>query len=477
MLVAFIFIASFLCGFWPVWQWFILRTLDPSDEPWGLLALLSVAVLILAESKKNTDFKPQAGNLHFALISVGICLYIASLLFFPHLVQAVLMVSVLSLFIAVLCPQPSRTGILGLLLLSLPVIPSLNFFLGYPLRLLIATAASLLLRTTGLQAVQDGTMLSIDGHLISVDAPCSGINMLWASGFLACVCMCIYRLRFFQSLLLALATFALIICANIFRVAGLSFFSAKSSNFSAMVLDLEPTLHSMAGVTAFVIVSVAVVFLSRALQLQPANSVSLEDAAVAGFAAEGSVGVEKHSSLQLSSKKMSRAYLLSTVLLLIFAGLIPIFVPTRAPVQHKAATAIWPQELNGHKLQEIPLSTKKSEVLFVDQFPGEIKQFSDGRNNYVMRWVTSETRQLHPSSDCFRGMGYSIEPGPIVVLASNQRWSSFVARRAGTSFRVLERVYDLKGMSWTDVSEWYWAAVLGRSKGPWWDIVIAEPLN
>ncbi|MBX9720716.1 MAG: exosortase/archaeosortase family protein [Candidatus Obscuribacterales bacterium] len=476
MLVASIFIVSFICGFWPVWQWFILRTLDPSDEPWGVIALLTVAVLIVGESRKYADFQPLLGKFHFALIIAGICFYIFSLIVFPHLVQAVLMIAVLSLFISVLCPQPSRTGILGLLILSLPIIPSLNFFIGYPLRLLITTAASFVLRTTGLVAVQDGTMLAINGHLVSVDAPCSGINMLWASGFLSCVCMCFYRLRFIQSLLLALATLVLIITANIFRVAGLSYFSAKSASFSAMVLELEPLLHTMAGVTAFVLVSLAVVFLARALQLRQVDSMKVQ-------AVDGPVPVKSSVDLSVDftapSARPTKAQLgqfFAIAILLFIAALTPLLFHPKVH-KHERSAVIWPQELNGHKLQELGAFTDKEDILFVDQFPGQIKQFSDGKRNYVLRWVTGETRQLHPSSDCFKGMGYKIEPGPIVVLEANQRWSSFIARRDKSNLRVLERVYDLQGKSWTDVSEWYWAATLGRSIGPWWDVVIAEPLD
>ncbi|MCI0665355.1 MAG: hypothetical protein L0220_30200 [Acidobacteria bacterium] len=28
--------------------------------------------------------------------------------------------------------------------------------------------------------------------------------------------------------------------------------------------------------------------------------------------------------------------------------------------------------------------------------------------------------------------------------------------------------------NWTDVSSWYWSAMLGRSCGPWWVVTIAE---
>jgi len=47
--------------------------------------------------------------------------------------------------------------------------------------------------------------------------------------------------------------------------------------------------------------------------------------------------------------------------------------------------------------------------------------------------------------------------------------------RDGKHLLVRERIYEAAGeRSFTDVSSWYWAAVLGRSVGPWWAILIAE---
>ena len=35
-------------AFWPVWQWYLRRMVDGSDEPFGVLALLSAIAIILA---------------------------------------------------------------------------------------------------------------------------------------------------------------------------------------------------------------------------------------------------------------------------------------------------------------------------------------------------------------------------------------------------------------------------------------------
>jgi hypothetical protein len=72
-------------------------------------------------------------------------------------------------------------------------------------------------------------------------------------------------------------------------------------------------------------------------------------------------------------------------------------------------------------------------------------------------------------------MGYEVEHGPLVQMPDGTRWASFTASKDKIKLRVLEQIHDEHGAFWTDVSEWYWSACLGKTKGPWWDIVIASP--
>jgi hypothetical protein len=120
----------------------------------------------------------------------------------------------------------------------------------------------------------------------------------------------------------------------------------------------------------------------------------------------------------------------------------------------------------------VPLT--KLEERFQSAFPGRIAKFSDGRRVIVMRWVVQETRKLHPASDCYRGSGYSISPLPIRIDAQGNLWGAMHAQRGRDVVRISERIFDGSGQGWTDVSAWYWAAFLGRSKGPWWAVTVVE---
>src|SRR5262249_32645770 len=125
--------------------------------------------------------------------------------------------------------------------------------------------------------------------------------------------------------------------------------------------------------------------------------------------------------------------------------------PQPAPIGHFPG---WPTHFAGKPLRELPLGPV--EQRFATDFPGRIGRFTDGGREIVIRWVSQETRKLHPASDCFRGSGYSITPRPLVVDADGTRWSSFLAKRGTQQLDVRERIYDASGSQWTDVSAWYW---------------------
>jgi exosortase/archaeosortase family protein len=163
-------------AFWPFWRWYRLRLLDGSDEPWGVLALLTVLILIVLKGRKQ---KHEIKALWLALIPMLI--YAGAFPLLSPLGRGVLVMLATSLSVSGLCfGRILHFGVLGLLLLALPLISSLQFFCGYPLRFLTAALAAQLIQLTGFDVSATGTILSWLGEFIVVDAPCSGIRMLWS---------------------------------------------------------------------------------------------------------------------------------------------------------------------------------------------------------------------------------------------------------------------------------------------------------
>ena len=131
----------------------------------------------------------------------------------------------------------------------------------------------------------------------------------------------------------------------------------------------------------------------------------------------------------------------------------------------------FPTEFEGRPLRDVGLTAR--EQYFLNDFPGQIGRFTDGRRELIIRRVTEGTRKLHPASDCFRAIGYSITPLPLRIDAEGRRWSSFAAVKDNESLKVFERIEDNTGREWTDVSTWYWS-VWGEQNGEWWAWTIAE---
>lgn len=111
---------------------------------------------------------------------------------------------------------------------------------------------------------------------------------------------------------------------------------------------------------------------------------------------------------------------------------------------------------------------------FAQQFPGKIAAFADGNRLWLVRWVAQPTRRLHPASDCLKATGYLVRPASAELDASGLLWAGCDAQRGEERLRVRERIFSSDGRGWTDVSAWYWHAVLGRSAGPWWAVTVIE---
>lgn len=157
------------------------------------------------------------------------------------------------------------------------------------------------------------------------------------------------------------------------------------------------------------------------------------------------------------------------------AALASATAPLVATTHSAAAPAAfpgWPAAYDGRPLTQLPLTAR--EQSFAEGFPGRIARFTGGHREIILRHVTTATRRLHPASDCYKGLGFSIEPLPLRRDANGQPLGCFSASKGATRHTVCEGLRDAKGAAWSDISQWYWDALLGRVNGPWWSIVVAE---
>jgi len=132
----------------------------------------------------------------------------------------------------------------------------------------------------------------------------------------------------------------------------------------------------------------------------------------------------------------------------------------------------WSSTFEGKALTPLPLN--EMEKTFASDFPGRLMRFTDGEREIIVRWVTEATRKLHPASDCFQGLGYTVKPLAAFRDRDGSLWASFAATKGDEQLLVRERIISDDGETWTDVSAWYWSALRHQGSGSWWAITVAE---
>jgi len=110
---------------------------------------------------------------------------------------------------------------LGLMLLGIPMLSQLESLVGVSLRVTVADAAAALVRIPGLPIAAEGTRLVWAGGAVDVDAPCSGLRMLWTGALASLVAIAHFRLRAPAVLSLGAGALLLIWSGNVLRCAAL----------------------------------------------------------------------------------------------------------------------------------------------------------------------------------------------------------------------------------------------------------------
>lgn len=168
---------------WPHAAWAAGRLGDGSDDPLGLAAIAMLAILLARAAPELRD-RAQPGWLAASLaLSAGAT---AALWKLPPLAAALLAALAFGAALAAWLPaRAPRLSLAGLALLALPLLASLQFYAGYPLRLLTAQLSTWALQAAGMDAATSGAAMTVAGRLVIVDAPCSGVQMAWLGYFCA----------------------------------------------------------------------------------------------------------------------------------------------------------------------------------------------------------------------------------------------------------------------------------------------------
>jgi exosortase/archaeosortase family protein len=212
-------LGGLVLALWPHWIYMARRMVDGSDEPWGILALATVLALV-ARDRAELSVPTRSALVASAALAV---LAAAASLVVPDLVAAAIAMLALALFLVHALPGRPATPLVALLLLALPVIASLQFYLGFPLRAFTAHATTLVLVLAGVDASAAGAAIVHRGTTVLVDAPCAGIGMLWIGSYTAALLSYLARADGARTATNAVAAALLVLAANVARNAALFF--------------------------------------------------------------------------------------------------------------------------------------------------------------------------------------------------------------------------------------------------------------
>lgn len=513
-------IFSLLAAFWPVWLWYGLRLCDQSDEPLGIVALITLLGLIANQQSKatsaatsiptstntatntatNTSIPTPKPSPIPTTITAMLALYGLSLFLAPKLISAALALITLALALSYILRRHLSSGQWILLLLSLPLVASLNFYLGYPLRLVVAQCAVALLSINGFPVIAQGTSLLWHNQLIEIDAPCSGIKMLWAALYMAAVLLSLRNSKPTQAMLYLILATTSAVFANVLRVTSLFYLEAGIIAAPAEIPKLfdqqlfthqffahqsfaslfETAVHTGTGVAAFLLVVLILFFVDKRFgrSLTIGKSLTNETLEISAAADQSAPQGNEAEGGRSGNKYFFIAC--ATAALLPFCSWATLAggIGSQSSTVSGSQVAIgdnqtnWPTVYEGEKLRPVPLSGSEEE--FARNFPGKIAVFQTDKQTIIFRRVNQATRQLHPAADCYRASGFKITNLPRQTDQAGINWNVLDAQKGTRRLEVRERIFDDKGQNYTDVSHWYWAAFWGQTKGPWWSITTVS---
>ena len=237
--------ALVMLAMWDGWRWYIQRVWAAPEEA-ASLALTVTFLVIIGTIRKPKHASPLPHSL--GALPILLALYAASYMFLPPIGRTAIAISttLFCLHIIAFGERPPA-AFWGLAALAMPVLPSLQFVLGYPMRIISAALSVGLLQAQGLAVGRQGTFLVWHDEMIQFDAPCSGVNMLWAGLLLTFMGCVLLRLDAMKVVLAVGLTLVLAIVCNVLRASSLFYVEA------GLIAQAPAWWHQGIGITAFVL--------------------------------------------------------------------------------------------------------------------------------------------------------------------------------------------------------------------------------
>jgi exosortase/archaeosortase family protein len=248
--------ALVLAATWDAWRWYALRVWDSPEEA-ASLVLTIVFLGALGVARRRNEAMP----LPLDPIALLLAAFAASHALLPPIARTAIAVAttLYCCHVAAFKERPP-VALWGLVALALPVVPSLQFTLGYPMRLVSAALTVGLLQTHGLAVTRQGTFLLWRDELIQFDAPCSGVSMLWAGLLLTLMGCVLFRFGTIKAMLAVVFSLVLAIACNVLRATSLFYVEA------GLIPHTQAWWHEGIGIAAFTLSAAVTLWLLTRLR-------------------------------------------------------------------------------------------------------------------------------------------------------------------------------------------------------------------
>ena len=234
-------------------------------DAWRLLAgriedgasVVAVLILLVGLVWRLWQLKPQA-SVPAPLIAGLLMLYALASWTGPALLQIGAAIIAVAVTVSADARPAARLPAVGAALLLLPILPTLDFLLAYPLRRISVLITATLLRMNGMAVGVEGVALDWHGQRLLFDGPCSGVKMLWAALLLANLVALVQGAGFWRYLCLLGIAIVAAVAGNALRAASLFYLE------NGFVERLRgPVAHEAVGIVAFLMLAAAILLTSR----------------------------------------------------------------------------------------------------------------------------------------------------------------------------------------------------------------------
>ena len=302
----------------------------------------------------------------------------------------------------------SSFAIYLLLILTLPILERLQRFIGLPLRLFTASLVTFLLRMIGVGQISSAAVIMTENYATHIDLPCSGVKSIYFGLIILVVIFFLLKIRInWQSLVLAIAFFLLLMVFNIWRIFSLVYIYGVLNQ-----IDLGDHVHLIFGVGGWLV--------SCCLLWWGASHLSKKRRSVAPKASRP----KWFSPLAPRVfERLSREKSLYIVFgLLLGLGLVTLFLPPESSIATGNFNQISTKQFIFGENQQLVNLSKTEQTLFADpSIKLAIKTKFDWRaKNFDLLLVGSQTaKAYHDPETCLQAQGYYLTGSEPVEVISN----------------------------------------------------------